>query len=89
MKQYTETEVLALIDPVAHATVRRWLARGDGVAVYQNTCLDSAAQGHYQLVSFGSEKAQLEVDVPPTRMPDIGENINWRYTLQGVCRQLP
>lgn len=76
-----------LLDPMHHATVRRWLDRGDGVAVYQNQAPDSVGFGHRQFVSFGSPRAQLEMDSPPQRMPDIGHSANWAYQLEGVCQR--
>ena len=36
IKTMTETELFGLLDPSHHATVKRWLDRGDGVAVYEN-----------------------------------------------------
>lgn len=86
MKTYTKDELLAMLDPAHHKTVSNWLARGDGCAVYENAALDSSSLGHKQFVSYGSEKAQLEVVEPPTRLPDIGNNINWAYQLIGVCK---
>jgi hypothetical protein len=72
-------EAMRLID--------RWLDRGDGVAVYRNEDLDDHTWlGHMKFVSYGSEQAQLEVDEPPTRLPDIGSDINWRYQLVGVYK---
>jgi hypothetical protein len=69
--------------------VNKWLARGDGVAVYQNQDLSHPEIGHRQYLSYGSPEAQLEVDEPPERMPDIGQAINWRYTLVGKHRGEP
>lgn len=66
-----------------------WLERGDGVAIYENVELGHPGLGHKQFVSFGSPKAQLEVDDPPTRMPDIGATVNWRYQLKAVYRGMP
>ena len=66
--------------------IDHWLARGDGVAVYENHELGHPELGHKQVVSFGSHLAQLEVyevDLP-VRLPDIGGRINWRYLLVGV-----
>lgn len=63
-----------------------WLERGDGVAVYENHDLGHPQLGHKQFVSFGSEKAMLEVEEPPQRLPDIGNAINWRYQLVGTYR---
>jgi hypothetical protein len=68
------------------ATVNGWLARGDGVAVYRNVDLGSRDLGARQLVSYGSPAAQLEVTDPPTRLPDIGGAINWRFQLEGTYR---
>ena len=51
-----------------HITVRRWLDRGDGCAVYENMAMDSALLGHRKYTNFGSPAAQLEVDDPPVRI---------------------
>jgi len=65
----------------------KWLARGDGVAVYENVALDSAQLGHRVFLSYGSKKAQLEMETPPVRCPDIsGVVIGWKYQLVGVVR---
>lgn len=69
--------------------VNVWLARGDGVAVYENVALDHSELGCRQFVSFGGPDAQLEVDEPPTRLPDIGDKINWPYQLRGTYRGEP
>jgi len=74
------------LDPEHYAVVNKWLARGDGIAVYENQDFGSQLLGHRQFVSFGSPAAMLEVDVPPQRLPDIGANINWRYQLVGVYK---
>lgn len=66
--------------------VNRWIARGDGVALYRNEDLGHPDLGHTQILSFGSPQAQLEVenaDELPDRLPDIGTRINWRYWLVG------
>lgn len=85
-KTFTQDEVLSLIDPEAHPTVQKWLDRGDGIAVYENHDLGHPGAGHRKFVSFGSNAAQLETDDPPTRLPDIGNQINWRYQLIGTYR---
>lgn len=72
--------------PAAAAQVNRWLDRGDGVAVYTNEDFGHPDFGQIQIVSYGSGVAQLEVEVPPERLPDIGNTINWRYNLTGVYR---
>lgn len=63
----------------------RWLGRGDGIAVYQNQDMGHRDLGLLQFLSYGSPAAQLEGE-PPTRLPDIGGAINWRYTLVGTFR---
>lgn len=90
-KELTRAELDALLaeeqlEPGGLELVERWIARGDGVAIYRNVLLGHPQLGHRQLVSFGSPAAQLEVDTPPDRMPDIGGSINWRYTLEGYYR---
>ncbi len=61
-----------------------WVARGDGVAVYENHDLSSSGLGHRQFASYGSPAALLEVSEPPTTMPDVGTAVNWRYQLIAV-----
>lgn len=62
-----------------------WLERGDGVAVYRNVDLGHPEVGHVRFLSYGSSEAQLEVEEPPMRMPDIGAAC-WRYYLKGTYR---
>lgn len=71
------------IDPRSIPVVNCWLARGDGIAVYENQELGNPDLGHRKFVSFGSPAAQLETANPPERLPDIGNTINWRYRLVG------
>lgn len=70
--------------------VRTWLARGDAAVVYQNVDLSDRAIGEVQVVSYGSDAAQLTAtqfpDGPPPILPDIGGRINWRFALQAVVR---
>jgi len=66
----------------------RWLARGDGIAVYTNHDLGSHEVGRIIIVSYGSPEAQLETDDPPATLPDIGGMINWRYQLTAVYREV-
>ena len=72
--------------PQIQAMINRWLARGDGAAVYTNEDLGHRDAGEIQIVSYGSPEAQLEIPDPPTQLPDIGHRINWRYRLSGVYR---
>ncbi len=92
MKTYTREELDDLLSQQdllieAGDTIERWIARGDGVAVYRNAELGHPNLGHVQIVSFGSKDAQLETDFPPTTLPDIGGSINWRYQLEGAYRE--
>lgn len=85
--QVRESIEMALEDVLdAIAVMNRWLARGDGVAVYENVELGHPDAGHRQYVSFGSPEAQIPDAFPPSRMPDIGSSINWRYALVGAYR---
>jgi hypothetical protein len=84
MKMLTKDELD--LDPELYPQVNKWLERGDGIAVYENHDFGSATMGHRQFVSYGSPSAMLEVDVPPQRLPDIGNAINWRFQLIGVYR---
>jgi hypothetical protein len=70
----------------------RWLARGDGIAFYENKLIEDS-QGNstdnipaMQFVSYGSPTAQIETVEPPQRMPDIGSKVNWRYHLIGLYK---
>lgn len=88
--EYSARDIALLLgDDETIDQVNVWLARGDGIAVYQNVALDSATLGDNQFVSFGSPAAQLEVDEPPTQLPDMGNAINWRFQLQGTYRGEP
>jgi hypothetical protein len=69
--------------------VNVWLRRGDGVAVYEAKALDRSDFGARQYISFGSAEAQLEMNEPPQRLPDIGNQINWPYQLVGSYRGKP
>jgi hypothetical protein len=74
--------------PPVIALIDRWLARGDGAAVYRNHDLGHPHVGEPRIVSYGSPAAQLETDEPPTRLPDnIPKGaINWRFQLEATCR---
>jgi hypothetical protein len=75
-----EDEVLVMTQ------VLKWVSRGDGVAIYQNSDLGYPEVGDIKLASYGSPRALLEVDVPPTTLPDIGGHINFRYQLIGTYK---
>lgn len=70
-------------------TFNRWLARGDGLAIYENQDLSSGSFGDRKIASFGSPAAQLEDATPPAKLPDIGASINWRYCLVGAYKGDP
>ncbi len=86
MKEFIKTELSEALAVTSHSIINRWLARGDGVAVYQNVEIGGANSGHRQFVSYGSPDAQIETAEPPVRMPDIGGRINWRYQLEGTYK---
>ncbi len=65
-------------------TVNRWLARGDGIAIYRNEDLGHPDLGATVLVSYGQGSALS--DPPPVTLPDFPDQINWRYRLQGTYR---
>lgn len=77
------------LDAEHYDVVNKWLTRGDGIAVYENHDMGHPQLGHRQFISFGSKQAMLEVDIPPHRLPDIGNEINWRYQLIGTYRGEP
>ena len=89
MKQISREELAAMMDASVRegnmATVSRWLDRGDGCAVYENQDFGHPDLGHRKFASYGSPRAQLEVEEPPLQLPDIGGQINWRYQLVAVC----
>lgn len=86
-KNMTFDEISADVEIAASKyTLQRWLDRGDGIAMYENMAMDSMNIGHKKWVSYGSPSAQIEMDEPPQRLPDIGGQINWAYQLVGVCR---
>jgi hypothetical protein len=84
----TNEEARSLVEQCEHL-FRRWFDRGDGVAVYENQDLGHPDVGQKQFASFGSAMAQLEVEIPPERLPDIGDAINWRFILVGWHRPDP
>ena len=88
---YSKDEIEALLSEVGprdtvFPMLNRWLARGDGIAVYENVDLGHPELGHKQFVSYGSPSAMLEREEAPHRLPDIGGAINWRYALVGTYR---
>lgn len=80
--------------------VQRAHSRGDGVAVFVNNDLGHIDVGQIQVVSYGSDQAQLPTrhkgypdgvqtfshgdDVLSMVLPDIGGRINYRYLLEAV-----
>jgi hypothetical protein len=84
----TEEALFQMLDTSHHATIKRWLDRGDGVAVYENQDLGSPRLGHQQFMSYGSPAAQIETAEPPERCPDmVGRAPNWAYLLVGTCKR--
>lgn len=89
MKNLTWEELQLPDDPSTLGIVLMWLSRGDGIACYENQDMGHPGLGDRKFCSYGSSAAQLETDTPPERLPDIGGEINWRYTLIGVHRPDP
>jgi hypothetical protein len=96
VKQFTAEEFAAYVleqygddAPDIMAQTGRWLARGDGVAVYENHDMGHPELGWPRLASYGSPAAILETDTPPERLPDTPTLINWRYVLIGTYRPDP
>lgn len=98
MKKLTFDEFQAILveeeyDDRTLNLIQRWLARGDGVAVYENQDLGHPLLGMHVLVSWGGPEANLLKDAfpePPKTLPfdNIeGVGLGWRYTLQGVYEQ--
>lgn len=71
----------AVFPKFAFETIDEWIARGDGCAIYRNEEIGHPEAGHVKFVSYGSPDAQLEMPDPPKTLPDIDDNINWRYQL--------
>lgn len=85
----TRDQALALIDPETLAAngalLNKWLARGDGIAFYENKALDSRDAGHVVMMSYGSQAAQIETAEAPDKMPDTGRySTPWAYCLVGT-----
>lgn len=66
--------------------IDEWVQRGDGCAIYRNEDLGHPEQGQLKFLSFGGPSAQLEQAEPPQTLPDIGDEINWRYQLWETYR---
>jgi hypothetical protein len=81
-------ELVGILPDGSLAAIERWLARGDGVACYQNMAMDSSQHGHRKFVSFGSKEAMLETDTPPDRLPDTETMIHWAYQLVSTYREV-
>ncbi len=84
MKTLTKDELG--LDLANYDVVNTWLARGDGIAVYENLEWESPQWGHRQFISYGSAAAQLEAPLPPHQLPDIGGRNNQRYQLIGIYK---
>lgn len=102
-ENYTAEKLLELLAgkygeeavPDVTAQLNGWLARGDGVAVYENHDLTHNEMGDVKITSFGGPRAMLEDSHhdpnPPERLPDglPAGHINWRYVLVGTYRGDP
>lgn len=67
---------LAAVDKI-EATLRSWLARGDGIAVYRNENFGSVNLGHRKFNPWKQGEAES-----PVRLPDTQRAINWAYCLE-------
>lgn len=83
---FTRGDLREVVVPEVWRVLEGWLDAGKGVAIYQNRDLGHRMVGHRQFISFGTPEAQIEDDALPTRLPDIGTSINFRYILEGTCR---
>ena len=96
MKQFTTDEMRAYVQDkyegahpspeAVRSMLNRWLARGDGVAVYENHDFGHPMMGEPKIASYGSPSALLEAEEPPERLPDTPTQINWRYMLVATYR---
>lgn len=66
----------------AQQAFNRWVARGDGIAVYQNVDLAHSEVGHRKFVSFGGPDAQIPGE-PPEAFP-VSVSGHWAYRLEAV-----
>jgi len=82
----TADEVRERLDPEHYEQVNTWLARGDGVAIYENEDLGHPQLGHVKAVSYGSIAAWLGIVAPPRILPDTPTELNWRYCLIGTYK---
>lgn len=82
VKKLTEREFntiikLAGLSPEMRGQLGRWIARGDGVAVYRKE------NGHRQVVSYGGRHAQIHKPLPPHTMPKGIHKDHEQYELEG------
>ena len=77
----TREDLWKVLDEQHHGIVQSWLDRGDGVCVYENVKIGHPNSGHQKFVPTNTFK-----DDPPTRMPDMNGQINWRYTLKAIVQ---
>lgn len=82
-KTVTADDIRAGLDRLSLDLLNQWLEDGKTVAVYENVELGHPEMGHRKYVTCGTERSQLGM-VAPERLPDIGDQINWRYMLVGT-----
>lgn len=85
LRDYTATEMSEMVGAESIEKVNVWLARGDGIAVYENQDLNAPDSGERKFFSFGSGEAVF-LGVLPDRLPDFPGEINWRFILVGTYR---
>ena len=80
-----EATLFGILEPEHCEIVRRWLDRGDGVAVYGYPIPDSPDGGALRFLSYGSNMAQWYGSVPPEQNRFYEEDCV--YDLKGICRR--
>lgn len=68
----------------------RAFERGDKVLVYENQDLGHRDLGCLKVTTYGSAASMIEASQfpePPTTLPDIGGDINWRYQLRHIIER--
>jgi hypothetical protein len=78
-KSISADEIRAGLDPLSLELVNQWLESGTAVAVYENVDLGHPECGHRKYLTTRTFKGEV-----PERLPDWGDQINWRYMLVGT-----
>lgn len=73
--------------PGAQALFARWLLRGDGVGVFENTDLGHPAMGQMVFAPVTPEE-EKKVTIGRTHLPDGAYGLGWRYILKEVVHEI-